>query len=432
VNYFFVFQNKSYKTEKDGSYLWSPKLTKDGKKKSHWERMKEVTKGDIILHCFNQRIVAYSTAMADVYSSKRPIELSAPNLWEEEGWRVDVSYTEIDNPIHIAAHISKIRELQPEMHAPFNSINRGNTGYLFQSNARLTDYLLLQTEQIQTNSNMLITIREIRERVLNEGIVNSHDNLDKNRFPFRSYSWELISKNVFIKTTDKSVFEHNGSGIPKDIRAFFQIEHISSGMTIPAVFVYKGIEFTGRFVMDLIDASRTRVFWEPSLTKLFIEEVPDWEQLINNGENNPLLRFQIININEHAYNVELIVPSKIDEYNRVEIDYDEGSQNASDGKAKYFYVKKYERNPANRKAAIKIHGLKCKCCGFDFSRKYGQHGEGYIEVHHIVPLSSLQEEITINPKTDLFPVCANCHRMIHHKANHVLSIEELKEIINSQ
>ena len=30
-------------------------------------------------------------------------------------------------------------------------------------------------------------------------------------------SWEIIDENTAIKTCDKSFFEHNGSGVPKDI-----------------------------------------------------------------------------------------------------------------------------------------------------------------------------------------------------------------------
>jgi 5-methylcytosine-specific restriction protein A len=39
------------------------------------------------------------------------------------------------------------------------------------------------------------------------------------------------------------------------------------------------------------------------------------------------------------------------------------------------------------------------------------------------------DTVEINPETDLIPVCANCHRMIHRRHDEVLSIEELKAII---
>jgi 5-methylcytosine-specific restriction protein A len=52
-------------------------------------------------------------------------------------------------------------------------------------------------------------------------------------------------------------------------------------------------------------------------------------------------------------------------------------------------------------------------------------GKGFIEVHHIKPLFSLDEEVNVNAETDLVPVCSNCHRIIHRKKNAILTVEEL-------
>ncbi|MFC4808821.1 HNH endonuclease [Paenibacillus sp. GCM10023250] len=103
-----------------------------------------------------------------------------------------------------------------------------------------------------------------------------------------------------------------------------------------------------------------------------------------------------------------------------------------EGEAKYGKVIQYERNPRNRQKAIAIHGTTCKACGFNFSKVYGEHGAGYIEVHHIIPLHQFQESKPIDPSTDLTVLCSNCHRMIHRYKLHYLSIDELKQMIESQ
>ena len=100
-----------------------------------------------------------------------------------------------------------------------------------------------------------------------------------------------------------------------------------------------------------------------------------------------------------------------------------------EGKEKKFLTTRYERDPSLRKTAINIHGTKCMVCGFDFNEKYGEIGEGYIEVHHRTMLSSLTNETEIDPNKDLVVVCSNCHRMIHRNRDKPLSIEELKNII---
>ncbi len=94
---------------------------------------------------------------------------------------------------------------------------------------------------------------------------------------------------------------------------------------------------------------------------------------------------------------------------------DELESTRKEGKKKLRYTTYYERNPFNRKKAVEIHGLSCKACQFNFAEKYGDVGEGYIHVHHVKPVSELDEEAVINPSTDLTVLCANCHAMIHRK-----------------
>ena len=98
-----------------------------------------------------------------------------------------------------------------------------------------------------------------------------------------------------------------------------------------------------------------------------------------------------------------------------------------EGKEKTRIQTYYERNPKLRVEAIKIHGTTCKVCGFDFGKKYGQLGEGYIEIHHIVPHASIKGEREVDPHTDLIPVCSNCHRMIHKPRDSWLTVDELKK-----
>jgi predicted HNH restriction endonuclease len=84
------------------------------------------------------------------------------------------------------------------------------------------------------------------------------------------------------------------------------------------------------------------------------------------------------------------------------------------------HVNHYERNPKLRAAAILLHGTKCMACNFDFDEIYGERGKGFIEVHHINPVSTLENETQINPKDDLIVLCSNCHRIVHRKKDKVL------------
>lgn len=94
-------------------------------------------------------------------------------------------------------------------------------------------------------------------------------------------------------------------------------------------------------------------------------------------------------------------------------------------------VNKYERSGANRAACIAIWGTTCQACGLDFGRVYGPVGEGFIEVHHVTPVSRLGDGYNVNPVKDLIPVCSNCHRMLHRR-DPPYAIDELKQLIKSR
>ncbi|MCZ2390638.1 MAG: HNH endonuclease [Acidobacteria bacterium] len=99
-----------------------------------------------------------------------------------------------------------------------------------------------------------------------------------------------------------------------------------------------------------------------------------------------------------------------------------------EGASRTISVNAYERNGNARKACIEHYGESCVVCGFNFAAKYGDLGEGFIHVHHVVPLSQIGKETVVDPVKHLRPVCPNCHAMLHRQKN-VLSIEELKRLL---
>lgn len=97
-----------------------------------------------------------------------------------------------------------------------------------------------------------------------------------------------------------------------------------------------------------------------------------------------------------------------------------------------YYTTRYERSPYLRKLAIDEHGLSCMACGFQFEEVYGELGKDFIEVHHIVPLPDPRQEIIVDPERDLLCLCSNCHRMIHRNPTVMMSVEELKKLIEKE
>jgi predicted restriction endonuclease len=88
------------------------------------------------------------------------------------------------------------------------------------------------------------------------------------------------------------------------------------------------------------------------------------------------------------------------------------------------------RSPQVVAAAKAHHGSICQACGFDFEATYGKLGAGYIECHHIDPLSGRDGHNEPTNIHDLAVLCSNCHRMIHSKRP-CLTIDEIKAAIRA-
>lgn len=105
-----------------------------------------------------------------------------------------------------------------------------------------------------------------------------------------------------------------------------------------------------------------------------------------------------------------------------------GAADMLEGKSRKVVVNAYERNVVARDLCIKHYGTICSVCDFDFRKKYGPVGAGFIHVHHLIELSSISKEYRVRPTIDLRPVCPNCHAMLHQR-NPAYTIEELRKMI---
>ena len=90
----------------------------------------------------------------------------------------------------------------------------------------------------------------------------------------------------------------------------------------------------------------------------------------------------------------------------------------------------YERSRKNRARAIELHGTVCWTCGFDFNAFYGEDlARDYIEIHHVASITAGAR--MIDPSTDLIPLCANCHKMVHRKPGEIMDFKVLKKRLSS-
>ena len=92
-------------------------------------------------------------------------------------------------------------------------------------------------------------------------------------------------------------------------------------------------------------------------------------------------------------------------------------------------INRYERDRRNRAAAIAIHGTSCRGCSLDMGKCYGEVAEGFVEIHHVAPVSQLGAGYMIDPRRDLVPLCPNCHAVVHRRTP-PFSVNELQLLLN--
>ncbi|MEP6389014.1 MAG: HNH endonuclease [Halioglobus sp.] len=102
-----------------------------------------------------------------------------------------------------------------------------------------------------------------------------------------------------------------------------------------------------------------------------------------------------------------------------------------EGSVRRMFVNAYERNPSARKACLAHYGFSCAVCGLSMEETYGEIGANFIHVHHTKPLATIGSNYSLNPITDLRPVCPNCHSMLH-KRSPPFEVEELASLMKKK
>ena len=167
MNYFIVFQNKTYKEEMRGKYLWAPQKTSSGNEIFHWTNMTKVNDGDIIFSMYKRNLVSINIANGKAVDAIRPLDLDKADLWEKNGWLLKAEYNVLDNPVSISNNIDEILKLCPSKYSPFTVKGTGSQGYLFEIGKDLGEYLLKLAKNIN-NIAIDITSSEDEKKYIEE------------------------------------------------------------------------------------------------------------------------------------------------------------------------------------------------------------------------------------------------------------------------
>lgn len=126
MNYWWVNQNQTYEAETKGGYIWSPKKNKNGARNQFYENMREVCPGDRVFSFRRKMISSIGIATSNCYEAPKPDEFgSAGQNWDIVGWRVDVTFRELEHPIKPKDHMAKIGPLLPGKYSPLQENGDG-------------------------------------------------------------------------------------------------------------------------------------------------------------------------------------------------------------------------------------------------------------------------------------------------------------------
>ncbi|UYO06435.1 McrB family protein [Paenibacillus sp. PSB04] len=129
-NVWWVNQGNTIYAGKTEGVIWAPLKNSNGNSVHHWETMREVKRGDIILHYANKHLRYVSRVIDPAQIAPRPSSFANSN-WEEEGRLVRTDYYEISPAIPLELFNQQLMKLNITQ-GPLNSIGGVNQGYLYR------------------------------------------------------------------------------------------------------------------------------------------------------------------------------------------------------------------------------------------------------------------------------------------------------------
>lgn len=138
--FWIVYQGDSWKRARQGGYLWAPKKG-EGPTPFHWTNMDLVEAGDLVFSGVSNAVRAVSQVARRAYTAERP-EPDRDARWSNEGWRIDLTYTDLPTPLPYSDWVPAVLSQLPGRYSPFSATGRPNQGYLFALPNSAGEYLV--------------------------------------------------------------------------------------------------------------------------------------------------------------------------------------------------------------------------------------------------------------------------------------------------
>lgn len=167
MSIYLVNQGKTYKDEREGGYIWSPKLDISGKHNAGYTLMTFTKQGDFILHNSGGKISAISIVVKDCYDALQPDEIHNSQTgydWNDDGYRVDTEYYDFDVPL-INSDIAAWVINHPTTDSCFDVNGKLKFRYLCNVAPSHAEYMLKEALRLQKSANVRGVIYQALEDI---------------------------------------------------------------------------------------------------------------------------------------------------------------------------------------------------------------------------------------------------------------------------
>lgn len=185
MRFWFVNLGKYYKAQREGRFLWAPLYNERGGINSHWDSLKDIDKGDVILCNNNGKIFSVGIAKNYAYLSDIPDEFE--QTWKPEGRRIDLKFIDIKNPIKYKDYKDYIQNnINPEEN-PFDINGNAKLGYLFPLDEKIAKFLLNKMNNKEITDLLEINNVDLQNEI--EEILEEQEQFEKiNNGSIKGYS----------------------------------------------------------------------------------------------------------------------------------------------------------------------------------------------------------------------------------------------------
>jgi hypothetical protein len=211
MGYFSIKMGRTHQEIQKHNFLWAPEPSYKGESgkritQSGWKPVPEIKMGDISFLFLDGLIASIGIAQKDAYKSKRPKNRKY-DKWKNKGYKVEIYLIELETPINFSSFINDF----------YSKFSDQSTPKLVSVSHKLTE---TYSNHLSENAGeFLLTKLTPKDRLAFQGALSLIVNSD---FPLSAgNSWQVVDKNIAIKTADKTLIKEKSTDIPQDIISFF-------------------------------------------------------------------------------------------------------------------------------------------------------------------------------------------------------------------